>query len=333
MTRERSDSDPRYRIQSDENCLRRRALLAAGGTAGAALIAGCTSGDSSGAPDGEDADDTNTDDDAESSGGDTGAFRLLVTDLPADIGDFDSLEVTLDRARVFRGESGGSDEEGTDGAEETLKPREDDGGNESEGGNESGAGNETRSDEEESGETEKKGGKDEKGSDETDGEKKDGESQREFFWLDLKGATVDLTDVIGDRAVSVFEGELEAGTYSKVELHAAGIEGIVGGEPVDVKIPSGKLQIVHSFEVRPDESVEFVFDIHVVKKGNGGYNLRPVISGSGVNGKDVEVEEVDPDEEGGDDSAGDGGEGDGDAAEASDEEDGAGNRTAADGGE
>ena len=40
-----------------------------------------------------------------------------------------------------------------------------------------------------------------------------------------------------------------------------------------------------------DESLEFVFDINVVQRGRGtGYNLLPVIDGSGVNGEDVDVE-------------------------------------------
>lgn len=266
MTRHRSDADDR----SDEHSIPRRALLAAGGAAGATLVAGCTG--STGNAGGD---------------GDTGTFRLLVTDLPADIGDFDSLEVTLDRARVFRGTDEESDESETAGTDN----------NESEG-----EATDSTSESEDSADND------------SDGESDD----REFFWLDLDGATVDLTQVVGDKAVAVFEGELEAGTYSKVELHAAGIEGIVDGEQVDVKIPSGKLQIVHEFEIQPDEPVEFVFDIHVVKKGNGGYNLRPVISGSGVNGKDVDVEEIDADEE--DDEASDD-EGDSDA-EATGEGDG-----------
>jgi hypothetical protein len=126
-----------------------------------------------------------------------------------------------------------------------------------------------------------------------------------FVVRELDGATVDLTEVVGDKAISVLDGELEEGRYSKIELYAESVDGVVDGESVDVKIPSEKLQITKSFEVVAGESVEFVFDINVVKKGNGGYNLLPVISKSGVAGKDVEVEEVgegtDTDDESGDD--------------------------------
>jgi len=287
MTRHRLDADGR----SGEHSIPRRALLTTGGAAGAALLAGCTGGDSSGSPD--DADGTDTDDDSGSSGGDTGTFRLLVTDLPADIGDFDSLEVTLDRARVFKGDAESEADSGQEDGDSDEESAESDGAD-------------TQDADSQDADAEEGDGENEDGGEEDDGESEEtDDGQRDFFWLDLAGATVDLTDVIGDKAVSVFEGELEAGSYSKVELHAAGIEGIVDGEPVDVKIPSEKLQIVHGFDIHPDEPVDFVFDIHVVKKGNGGYNLRPVISGSGVNGKDVDVEEIDADED--DEASGDDG--------------------------
>ena len=69
-----------------------------------------------------------------------------------------------------------------------------------------------------------------------------------------------------------------------------------------MKLPSEKLQITPEFEVTPDGSVSFVFDINVVKPGKSkGYILKPVISGSGVAGRDVEVNEIDEDEDGDDD--------------------------------
>jgi hypothetical protein len=61
-----------------------------------------------------------------------------------------------------------------------------------------------------------------------------------------------------------------------------------------VKIPSEKLKLVKPFEVAAGESVSFVCDISVVKRGkNNGYNLLPVIGESGVAGKDVEANEID----------------------------------------
>jgi hypothetical protein len=116
--------------------------------------------------------------------------------------------------------------------------------------------------------------------------------------VELDGATVDLTRVIEDDAIAVFDGEIPAGSYEKIELEVSNVEGVVGGETVDVKLPSEKLQITNGFEVTPDEPVSFVFDINVVKRGpNNGYILKPVISGSGVAGRDVDVNEIDDEDD------------------------------------
>lgn len=102
-------------------------------------------------------------------------------------------------------------------------------------------------------------------------------------------ATVDLTQLKGDNATSVLEGELEAGNYSKMELEASNVEAEVDNSSVDVKLPSGKLQLTKSFTVAPNQTTEFVFDIQVVQRGTQGYILRPVISQSGTVGEDVEI--------------------------------------------
>lgn len=119
------------------------------------------------------------------------------------------------------------------------------------------------------------------------------EGFREF---ELDGITVDLTRLKGARATRVLNTTLEAGNYTKVELHVSEVEGVVDNETVDVKVPSEKLMITRNFEVRPNATTRFVFDVQVVEKGTGGYNLIPVISESGVAGEDVEVEEVEPGE-------------------------------------
>lgn len=230
---------------------RRRQFLLAGAAVGTAAIAGCT-GDSTDDSTTDSSDDGTDDQSDDQPTDDDPNFRLLVSDLPADIGDFDSLDVTFDSARIFEGEDGDADEE-----EDSQESDADD----------NGAGDDA----------------DERG--------------RGHSVLDLDGATVDLTQVIGDRAMPVFEGMLSPGTYRKVELHVATIEGIVDGEAAEVKVPSEKLQITKPFEVRADDTVDFVFDINVVRRGQGNrYNLTPVVSGSGVNGEDVDVEEVDGDE-------------------------------------
>lgn len=273
---------------------RRREVLTVGSGLGAALLAGCVGGSPSSDEPGTDSD--GSDDDTESGS----AFRLLISDAPADIGDFDRLDVTFDSARVF---DGGDEEEETEATEETATetPAETAEPTETEGTADGGT-TETETEEDDESDEDDQSDEEDAESDEDDGR------DRGFYTLDLDDATVDLTQVVGDRALPVFDGELEPGTYQKIELNVASTEGIVDGEPVDVKVPSEKLQITKPFEIRAGESLEFVFDINVVKRGqDNGYILKPVISQSGVNGEDVEVEEV-----------GDEGEGDGDKAEGTD---------------
>lgn len=107
--------------------------------------------------------------------------------------------------------------------------------------------------------------------------------------------TVDLTQVKGDRAISVLEENLEARNYTGVHLQVSNVSASIDGEQADVKIPSERLKINKEFEIAPNSTTSFVFDINVVRRGqSGSYNLLPVISESGVAGQDVEVEEVEP---------------------------------------
>ena len=378
----------------------RREFVALGAGASATLLAGCA-GDgvvpsTDGSADGTDSQTA------------TGSFRLLISDAPADIADFDRLAVQLSEARVF--EAGGADsaedEEEDDGGNETAVDDEtdgnvsdpetddeqdgseaedaegDDGGEGGEDGADNGEddgeddesdddgnddgeddesdddgnddgeddgnddGEDDENDDGEEDENDDDGNDDDENDDseDDDGEDDDGdEDDRGFTIIDLDGATVDLTQVIEEDAIAVFDGEVPAGSYEKIELAVSDVRGIVDGGEVDVKLPSEKLQITNGFEVTPDEPVSFVFDINVVKRGPNGYILKPVISGSGVAGRDVEVNEIDDeeadddsedgaeDEEAeteGDESSDDGGN-DGDAGGADD--DGTGNETAGDG--
>jgi len=306
---------------------RRREFVALGAGASATLLAGCA-GDGVPTPsDGSDGSDGSDDSDG-SDGSETltGTFRLLISDAPADIDDFDQLNVTLDEARLFEASEEGDEEESDD---EEDDAEEDDG--ENDGSDQDG--NETETDDTENGTAEEEDDADEDpddgGDDESDDESdeddegEDDEDDRGFTVVALDGATVDLTQVIEDDAIAVFDGEIPAGSYQKIELSVTAVEGIVDGEEVDVKLPSEKLQITNGFEVTPDESVSFVFDINVVKRGpNNGYILKPVISGSGVAGRDVEVNEIDEDEDGDDEEGGDDGDEDGDDEDEGDDEEG-----------
>lgn len=312
MTRERSNDVTRSGRDLD-----RRAFIAVGGGVGATLLAGCTSespGDAGDPPDGSGGTDT-------PSGG-AASFRLLVSDAPADIDDFDRLDVTFSRARVFPGTDGENAEtetDVTDGTETetdagdqqtaTREVEEDrqeatDDGTRTGNGTATGTGTATET---EAGDADEDEDEAEDGDDEGDGD-----GDRGFYVLDLDDPTVDLTQVVGDRALPIFDGELEAGSYRKLELHVGDVEGIVDGETVEVMVPSGKLQLTKPFELAAGEELDFVFDVNVVKRGRqASYNLKPVVSQSGVRGKDVEVEEVDEEDAAdGEGNAADGDDGD-----------------------
>jgi hypothetical protein len=279
-----SDGSTTTERSSDEGTTadhRRRRFLALGASVGATLLAGCSSGSGPGASDGAaTASDASSDPNDDGTATAAGSFRLLISDQPVAIDEFDSLDVTLDRARIFR--SGGEDDDGT-----TATPD----------------GNATATPTGNGPATMTATSTPTPDADEDEDEDEDGDEQG-YSVVDLDGATVDLTTVVGDRAITVFDGELPAGRYAKIELYAAGVEGVVDGETVDVTIPSGKLQITKPFEVGEGDPVDFVFDINVVRRGqSGGYNLLPVISESGVAGSDVEVTEV-GDRTDGDGSAG-----------------------------
>lgn len=263
MSPDRRPSDPPKSTPLTEPLGRRR-FIAWGAALGAASVAGCTAStpDSGG-------NDGSTEEQA-------GHFRLLISDQPVAIDEFDSLVVHLDRARVFSAD----DEDEAEGEMEpttTSEPSE----------------TPTPTETPESTDTPSPTETEEEAAEETD----ESDNQEGFYAIDLEGESVDLTTLLGEKALSVFEGSLPAGRYTKIELYAASVEGVVDGAKVDVKIPSEKLQIIKPFEVEAGKTVNFVFDITVVRKGpSGGYNLIPVIAKSGVAGKDVEMQEVDPDD-------------------------------------
>jgi hypothetical protein len=97
--------------------------------------------------------------------------------------------------------------------------------------------------------------------------------------VSLDNVTVDLTNLTSTNETIVANLSLDAGNYTKVELYVSQVLGIVDGVEVDIKVPSGKLKIVGAFEVKANDTLEFVFDIHVVQKGHrAAYNLTPVIA-------------------------------------------------------
>lgn len=267
-------TDGRPASTSEPTTARRRFLAVCGGV-GTALLAGCAGNTGFGGQ-------------AESDRP-TGRFRLLVSDDPADIGDFDSLTVTFDRGRLFNAEAEADQDEtstATDAVNETETPIDTTNETESPAVNETDTTTDTLTETERPTNTTSAESPADGDEDADDGE------QKGWSIIDLSGESADLTQLVGEKAQPIFEGELPAGRYTKLELYVADVEGIVDDEAVDVFVPSGKLQLTKPFEVEEGEELSFVFDIHVIRKGSGGYNLRPVVSESGVAGEDVPTEEV-----------------------------------------
>jgi putative transposon-encoded protein len=109
---------------------------------------------------------------------------------------------------------------------------------------------------------------------------------------DVDNRTVDLTELKGDNATLLETFELESGNYTKVFVHVSAVNGtLTDGSSADVKLPSEKLQLNEDFRVEDNATVDFVYDITVVKRGNSGrYNIKPVASESGT---DVPIDDVD----------------------------------------
>ena len=286
-----SDTPDSNEHQSDRKPrMYRRGFLAAAGM-GTAIVAGCVGAE------GDDLfGDAGTNGDSP-----TGRFRLLVSDRPSAIGDFESLNVSFEKARVFR--AGPNDADDND--DEVDAEADDDNG---------------------------ENGTDDNG-DPADQHQADG--PQGYVDIDLDGATADLTNLIGVRATEVADVPLEEGRYSSIQLYVQDVQGLASDEydpdahpsgngsdqlpdharndqdddpddeadvadedddapqELSVHVPSERLRIVRPFEIVEGEEVAFVFDINVVRRGDGQYNLLPVIGESGIAGKDVEVEEVD----------------------------------------
>jgi hypothetical protein len=131
----------------------------------------------------------------------------------------------------------------------------------------------------------------------TDAEEEDDDEAEDGEWqsFDVDDRTVDLTRLKGENATLLEEFEVENGTYTQVRISVSEINGtLTDGSSAEVKLPSEKLRITQEFVVGNNESVDFVYDINVVKRGNSGaYNIKPV---AGQSGTDVPINRVDEDD-------------------------------------
>lgn len=107
---------------------------------------------------------------------------------------------------------------------------------------------------------------------------------------------VDLTLLPGDKAQEIWRGDVPEGRYNKVFIQVSNVSGILKetGSPVEVKLPSGKLQISKPFEVTSGSVTNFVYDVTVVAAGSPQagikYILKPQV---GQSGADQRFEKID----------------------------------------
>ncbi len=97
----------------------------------------------------------------------------------------------------------------------------------------------------------------------------DGQPTQPFDLLKLQNSALDLSQV-----------QLAAGTYNKVRLHVSSAESAdeVDGQRTSLKVPSGKIDVIISFEVKEGESTKVLIDMTADWVAiSASHNLRPVL--------------------------------------------------------
>lgn len=103
---------------------------------------------------------------------------------------------------------------------------------------------------------------------------------------------VDLTTVQGDKTQQIWRGNIPEGEYTKVFIYVSDVQGVLKeiiGEtkqPVEIKLPSNKLQISKPFQITAGTVTSFTYDLTVISTGNGQsgvkYILKPQAGESGA---------------------------------------------------
>ena len=256
---------------------RRRYLEGLGTVVATGALAGCA-GSGNGNGNGSSDDDGGEEADA------YGFLSTSVTDQPNDIGDFESLVVTLEGIWV---KPAGTDEgDGTPDAEDGdgTPDAEDDGTPEDE--------TETPAD-----------GTDSDEDDDDDEDEDDESAGREYIEFE-EPQEADLVELQNGETQLVDETELAVGEYEFLQLDVSGTTGVLAesGEEATVETPgNAPLKFQQAFEIRSGETTHFVADFAPFRRGNGAYLIRPVASGTEVRyGDDPEGTAESDDGEGGD---------------------------------
>jgi hypothetical protein len=104
----------------------------------------------------------------------------------------------------------------------------------------------------------------------------------------------DLTLLPGEKTQEIWRGNVPDGEYEKVVVYAGKVSGVLekSGELLEIKLPSNKLQISLPFKVEQGSVTSFVYDLTVIKTGNGKnggkYILKPQAGESGATQRPVQ---------------------------------------------
>jgi len=306
--------------ETDRRVGRRSYLKTTGlATAGMIGLAGCTGdgdlADSNGGADGD-------------GGSETGVLSTSVTDQPNDIGDFESLTVTIDGIWIKPADAA----DGSDDSDETDDETSDDEDTDSESADDTdteesagdnGNGDDDADDSDDAGNSDDADDSDDAGNsddaddsddagidDEDDEEAPDGgdvdQGQgRRYIEFD-EPQEADLVQLQGDNTQLIDETEVDVGTYLFLQLNVSNTEGVLAddGSEADVETPgNAPLQFKSEFDIRADEQTRFVADFAPLRRGRGSsYIIRPVATGTKVLYGDEEYTADDGEDEEHDDS-------------------------------
>lgn len=252
---------------------RRKYLATTGALLGSAL-AGCTSGDSS-TDNPADSSDTEQPTDTQAQ---QGMLSTAVSDQPADIEDFETLEVTINEIWVYP-QGAGSETDETDS------------------GTDSPTDNHTTTDESTSTDSNSTAPT------ETETPDNDDESEDEednIIRIDAGGAVADLVQLQGDAQKVISSEFLPLGTYEQIKLFVSDDVNAVlnDGSQADVMTPgNAPLQFKQTFDVRENTRTTFTADFAPVKRGPNGYVLKPVATETKVAYSPIENSTPQPSDE------------------------------------
>lgn len=245
----------------------RRNVIKGIGAAVTAGLAGCTGNDSP--SDGSTTDDSTGDGDA------YGLLSTSITDQPNDIGDFESLMITVEGIWV-KPDTGDGDMDATETetatATETAEKTETATTTEStESSTETATVTETDSDTTETEEVD------------SETEEEDGDDGRTYIEFE-EPQEADLVELQDGNTALIDETELEVGTYKFLQLNVSNTDGtLTDGSEAEVETPgNAPLKFNQSFDVREDVVTNFLADFAPNERGNGSYIIRPVASGTEV---------------------------------------------------